>query len=473
MALRRGMLREHAGLLEFVVRVFDVAMLAASGWLAFWIRSPETAGPPVLYGAAILVGVLIAALVLPGFGIYQSWRGQSLLGLFARLAAAWGSVLFTLLSILFLAGVAEIYSRLWVGLWALFGLLALILGRAALFTLLRYLRRHGFNHRRVLLVGAGHLGLELVRRVREEGWSGYDVIAALDDDPAKHHSLLGGIVPVVGSIDRLAEEVESRKDVDEVWLALPLRAEARVREALDLLRHSTVNIRFVPDFFSFRLLNHRVSEVVGFPMLDISTTPMTGLNRLIKAVEDRGLALLMLFFFSPLMVLIAIGVRLSGPGPILFKQTRLGWDGREIKIYKFRTMIPHTEPAGQVTQARPNDPRLTKFGAFLRRTSLDELPQLFNVLQGRMSIVGPRPHALPHNEFYKDRIDSYMLRHKVKPGITGWAQVNGYRGETDTIEKMRKRIEYDLYYIEHWSLWFDLKIIFLTVFRGFFHKNAY
>ncbi|HIE54086.1 MAG TPA: exopolysaccharide biosynthesis polyprenyl glycosylphosphotransferase, partial [Chromatiaceae bacterium] len=170
---------------------------------------------------------------------------------------------------------------------------------------------------------------------------------------------------------------------------------------------------------------------------------------------------------------IAMGVKLSSPGPVLFKQKRHGWDGKPIRIYKFRTMKVHEEKEGQVTQAKRGDPRITPFGAFLRRTSLDELPQFFNVLQGRMSIVGPRPHAIEHNELYKDQVDAYMQRHRVKPGITGWAQVNGWRGETNTLEKMEKRVEYDLYYIENWSLWFDLKIIFLTLFRGFVHKNAY
>jgi putative colanic acid biosynthesis UDP-glucose lipid carrier transferase len=171
--------------------------------------------------------------------------------------------------------------------------------------------------------------------------------------------------------------------------------------------------------------------------------------------------------------MIAIGVKLTAPGPVLFKQLRHGWDGKPVKVYKFRTMVVHSEEGGQVTQACKGDSRITPFGAFLRRTSLDELPQFFNVLQGRMSIVGPRPHAIAHNEEYKDQIDEYMLRHKVKPGITGWAQVNGWRGETDTLEKMQKRVEYDLYYIDHWSLWFDLKIIFITLFKGFVGKNAY
>jgi len=185
------------------------------------------------------------------------------------------------------------------------------------------------------------------------------------------------------------------------------------------------------------------------------------------------LALLILLLISPLMLLIALGVKLTSPGPVLFKQKRLGWDGQPFKVYKFRSMVVHREEGGLLTQASMGDVRVTPFGAFLRRTSLDELPQFFNVLRGTMSIVGPRPHAIEHNEQYKELVDDYMRRHKVKPGITGWAQINGWRGETDTLEKMRKRVEYDLYYIENWSLWFDLRIILLTVFKGFVNKNAY
>ncbi len=239
------------------------------------------------------------------------------------------------------------------------------------------------------------------------------------------------------------------------------------------LSTSTADIRFVPDIFGFSLMNHSMTEVAGIPVINLSASPMEGWNRVIKEIEDRLLALLILIAISPIMLAIAIGVKLSSPGPCLFRQLRHGWDGRSIEVWKFRTMTLHSEERGSVTQATRIDNRVTKFGAFLRRTSLDELPQFMNVLQGRMSIVGPRPHAIEHNEQYKEVIDKYMLRHKVKPGITGWAQINGHRGETDTVEKMEKRVEYDLYYIENWSLWFDLKIIFLTFFKGFVHKNAY
>jgi len=240
------------------------------------------------------------------------------------------------------------------------------------------------------------------------------------------------------------------------------------------LRHQTVEVRFIPEFRDMALLNHRISEVAGHMSIDLSVTPMTETARFIKRLEDLVLGSLFFLFSLPVCLIIAVVLKWQCPSaPMLFKQYRTGVNGRNFKVYKFRSMEVHDEPRGQVTQARRDDPRVTPFGAFLRRSSLDELPQFYNVLQGRMSIVGPRPHALTHNEHYKDQVVSYMKRHKVKPGITGWAQVNGLRGETDTLDKMQRRVEHDLWYIDNWSLWLDLRIIGLTIIKGFFHRNAY
>lgn len=313
------------------------------------------------------------------------------------------------------------------------------------------------------------MGEEVVKRLLRSPWIGLQVAGFFNASPAIHAEpgvpIWGGLADVVGYVE------ENR--IDQVWIALPLKDEDKVKSLLHALRHSAVDIRFIPDIFGFRLLNHSVTEVAGFPVMNLSVTPMVGVNRLVKAFEDRVLASLILLLISPFLLLIALGVKFSSPGPVLFQQKRMGWDGQHFMVYKFRSMVVHQEESGLLTQASNGDARVTPFGAFLRRTSLDELPQFFNVLQGSMSIVGPRPHAIEHNEQYKDLIDDYMQRHKVKPGITGWAQINGWRGETDTVEKMRMRVEYDLYYIENWSLWFDLRIILLTVFRGFINKNAY
>ena len=231
-------------------------------------------------------------------------------------------------------------------------------------------------------------------------------------------------------------------------------------------------VRFIPEWGDIRLLNHRVSYIAGLYSLDLSCSPIDGPARVVKRLEDVLIGGVISLMILPVCLLIAVTIKFTSPGPVLFKQYRMGINGRLFKVYKFRSMVVHQEQDG-VTQATRNDARVTKVGAFLRKTSLDELPQFFNVLQGRMSIVGPRPHALAHNEYYKELVESYMQRHKVKPGITGWAQVSGYRGETDTLNKMQKRVEYDLWYIDNWSLWLDLKIIVLTLWKGFINKNAF
>jgi putative colanic acid biosysnthesis UDP-glucose lipid carrier transferase len=255
-------------------------------------------------------------------------------------------------------------------------------------------------------------------------------------------------------------------------LALPLRAEGRIRAVIEALKDTTASIYYVPDIFTFTLMQACLTELRGIPLISICETPFLGINGWLKRLEDIVFASIIILLISPLLLLIAIGVKLSSPGPIIFKQRRYGLNGNEILVYKFRTMTC-CEDGPDIPQASQNDCRVTVFGNFLRRTSLDELPQFLNVLWGSMSIVGPRPHAVAHNEYYRQRIPGYMVRHKVRPGITGWAQINGWRGETETLDKMEKRVEFDLEYLCQWSLWFDLKIIWFTVFRGFYGTQAY
>ncbi len=319
-------------------------------------------------------------------------------------------------------------------------------------------------------MGNNKLSNELAEKFKNEIWAGFNLKGVFLKEYDPKDSVVG--LPILGEISSIAQYVEEN-NIDQVWIVMPLKDEEAVKCILKELKLSTVDIRYVPDIFGLNLFNHSITEVVGYPVINLSISPMVGTNKFIKFMEDRVLSLGLFFVFLPLMLIISLIVKLTSKGPILFKQRRHGWDGRKINIYKFRTMELHQEPDDTITQAMVGDERVTRFGAFLRQTSLDELPQLFNVLQGRMSLVGPRPHAIEHNLDYREKIDQYMLRHKVKPGITGWAQINGYRGETNTIEKMKKRVEYDIYYIENWSLWLDLKILFLTIFKGFVHKNAY
>ena len=314
--------------------------------------------------------------------------------------------------------------------------------------------------RRVVVVGMNEQGVDIARRLSGDLYANARVLGFFDDrerERLEHRDEY----PLLGRLQDLPDYAKKNR-IDVIYLSLPMASQVRIVTLLDALRDTTTSIYFVPDTFVTDLIQGRMDTVGGAPVVAVCETPFTGLNGAIKRASDIVLSLLLLLLVSPLFVAIALGVKLSSRGPVIFRQRRYGLDGREFQVYKFRTMRV-LEDGATITQARRDDPRLTPFGAFLRRTSLDELPQFFNVLQGRMSIVGPRPHAVAHNEIYRKLIKGYMLRHKVKPGITGWAQVNGYRGETEVLEKMKARIDYDLDYLRNWSLRFDLFIIAKTV----------
>jgi len=468
----KSIFKSYSGFINVFSRVLDPLVVVIAAIVSYGIRFPEDAPQlPESYYSLVLFAVFSVILIFPMFNLYASWRGQSLTKQARAIIMAWVTVVLLMIIILFGLKVSSDYSRLWLGWWMVLGLLFLLGFRMCIYAFLQYQRLQGRNFRCVVIVGAGDLGKKIISQVDASPWTGYKINALFDDDTSLNGSLISGY-NILGGVSELEPYIQNNH-VDEVWIALPLRAEVRVKELLYGLRHHTVNIKLIPDIFGFTLLNHSVTEIAGLAAVNLSETPMGGGNQLIKAVEDRVLALFIFVLISPLLILISLVIRFTSSGPILFKQKRHGWDGKIINVYKFRTMRVHSEDTDQLIQATKDDQRITAVGAFLRRTSLDELPQFYNVLQGRMSIVGPRPHAIYHNHLYKDQVSKYMLRHMVKPGITGWAQVNGLRGETDTLEKMKKRVEYDLYYIENWSLWFDIKIIFLTIFKGFIHKNAY
>ena len=277
--------------------------------------------------------------------------------------------------------------------------------------------------------------------------------------------------PVAGGFSAVAQFVRANK-IDQIFIALPMASQPRILKLLEDLRDTTASIYFVPDIFMFDLIQARVDSVGGLPVVAVCETPFYGTTGVLKRLSDIVIASIALIITLPITLTIALAIRLTSKGPIIFKQRRYGLDGSEINVYKFRSMRVQ-ENGPEVRQATKNDDRITPVGRFLRKTSLDELPQFFNVLQGRMSVVGPRPHAVAHNETYRKLIKGYMIRHKVKPGITGLAQVNGARGETDTIEKMELRIRYDLEYLRHWSLRLDLKIILKTILVAFRDPNAY
>jgi putative colanic acid biosynthesis UDP-glucose lipid carrier transferase len=321
-----------------------------------------------------------------------------------------------------------------------------------------------------VIAGAGQAGAQLAERIKDAPYLGVRVAGFFEDRaPDRLKSQPRG--EILGSLSQLADYVK-RNRVDLIYLALPVASQPRILALLDELHDTTASIYFAPDIFLFDLIQARMDSIGGIPVVAICETPFWGLDGWVKRASDILLAAAILVLAAPLMLAIAAAIKLTSPGPVLFKQRRYGLDGREIIVYKFRSMTC-MEDGDKVRQASRNDNRVTPLGAFLRRTSLDELPQFINVLQGRMSVVGPRPHAVAHNEMYRKLIKSYMVRHKVRPGITGWAQVNGLRGETETLDKMQARIEYDLDYLRHWSLKLDLAIIWRTLFVVFKRENAY
>ncbi len=319
------------------------------------------------------------------------------------------------------------------------------------------------------MIGYGKTAQTLHRRLQQQRRFAFRVVAVHEPD---ENLLIDSDVERLRHAEQISDAI-TRHGISEVWITLPFTEMARWHQLQPLLCQMLVDLRWVPDTDTMSVLSHRNRDVLGIPMIDLNHPASMGLRGLAKALFDRSFALAVLIFLLPLFVVLGVAIKCSSPGPVFFRQSRLGLNGKRFDVYKFRSMKPHQESVGQLTQATRDDPRVTPIGRFMRRTSLDELPQFLNVLKGEMSVVGPRPHALVHNDLYKDKLMMYMQRHRVKPGITGWAQINGCRGETDTQEKMARRIALDLHYIRHWSFRMDLKIILWTAFKGWTDTNAY
>ncbi|WP_299735605.1 undecaprenyl-phosphate glucose phosphotransferase [uncultured Endozoicomonas sp.] len=393
--------------------------------------------------------------------VYSPWRGKRISERLFKVGLAWTLSFVALIAFLVMTKSTERYSRIWLGTWIVLAIPMALTIRFTLYRLLMSFRRRGRNTRHVLIIGDGRNFENMREYFSKDNGYGYrlqHVIQHENDEQA---------------LADLDGWLAAGHQFDECWLCLPFNKNTMLKPVMYALRHSTANIRYMPGLQDLPLLNHTITKIGNFYSLDISCSPMDSANAALKRLSDVVLGLIAVSLLAPVMAGVAIAVKLSSPGPVLFKQKRYGASGQPVEVYKFRSMKMHVEGEGKVTQATKGDPRVTKVGAFIRRTSLDELPQFINVLQGRMSIVGPRPHAIAHNEYYKDLVVSYMKRHKVKPGITGLAQVNGFRGETDTLDKMARRVEYDLEYINNWSLWLDIKILFATVLKGWVDPNAY
>ncbi len=461
-------IRPTRSLIPTLLHACDSLLICTIVPLAAWWTGSELPKDWLTLGllASVLMFVIGECL-----GIYRPSRGRSADVEAALIAVSW---ILTMIGLYLSSSLLAIkLPWTWLGVMSASCVTALLLLHCHLCirAAVELANTNGYMTRRTAIVGFNRLGIEIANNAKRAGDCGLKVIGFFDD---RARDRLGDLSespsPFLGSNGELLEAI-GRGEIDTVLIALPMRAEKRIAGILDSLANSTVSVYLVPDFFVFELLHSRWTNVGGLPVVSVFESPIYGVDGWAKRIFDIVLSLVALILLSPVLIACAIAVWWSSPGPIFFRQKRYGLDGKEILVWKFRTMVT-CDNGPVVKQATKNDPRVTPIGRILRRTSLDELPQLFNVIMGNMSLVGPRPHATAHNEKYRSLIRGYMMRHKVKPGITGLAQVQGSRGETDTLEKMEYRVELDHRYIREWSLWLDFKIV-LKTFSVVLKQDAY
>lgn len=477
---KRRLLRNHESMIYWCQVALDLFLVL--GCLALFTKL-KTGGVDQGYQFLLVITFLLQVIIYRGRGVYR--KSASLASGVGRLGSAWAILLCLLVLLGFVLKAGEQFSRQVFLTWSVVGFV-LQAGSYIFVSVISERYREKFARIiPVMVIGDGPLSHHLESSLAKNRWMADKVIA--------HVALSGSCVRQrasdrpehKGEVNKRAADVQSNSDgsnvtkVDDlnalralirnnrirrVYLAVPISDSSQIELLHIGLMDMNVDLIWVPDIYALNLLNHSIREVSGMPLIYLNESPLTSTRSgaITKTLLDKFAATMALILFSPIMLAAAIGVKLSSPGPVFFKQDRHGWDGRVIKVWKFRSMKMHVEGEETVTQATREDPRITKVGRFLRRSSIDELPQLINVLQGTMSMVGPRPHAVAHNNYYSDKINAYLARHRIKPGITGLAQVNGFRGETETLDKMEKRVEYDLAYINNWSLWLDFKIMVKT-----------
>lgn len=466
MAHRQGMIHHYGSELSIFHRALDaliifvVLLVCANSYGATFSTYYQLAG---------FIAVIAFLFFAEWHSLYSSWRADSVKDETWRIISIWFLTFCALLALAFFSKTSVQFSRVTTIVWGLTTPVALVVERLILRYSLRRIRKMGKNSRTVAIAGGGRRGDQLVTVIDNSPWMGLRIHGIYGDEAEAFDSKITN--RTCQNIEVLLRAVHDG-EVDCVYITYPMQQEERIRHLVECLADSTASVHVVPDVFVSDLFRARWSRLGEVPLVSVYESPIYGISMLLKRLEDVVLGGLILLVISPVMLTIALAVKLTSPGPVIFKQRRYGLNGQVIEVWKFRSMSV-TEDGGHVPQARRNDPRITPLGSFLRKTSLDELPQFINVLQGQMSIVGPRPHAVAHNEQYRKLIHGYMLRHKVKPGITGWAQVNGWRGETETVDKMEMRVQFDLAYINNWSIWLDIKIIAMTIFGGMRGKNAY
>ncbi|AQQ66308.1 undecaprenyl-phosphate glucose phosphotransferase [Microbulbifer agarilyticus] len=470
--MEQGWVRSRQSGIIALYRLFDVLLIQGVLYacLAYFNVTPDKD-----WLIAGLLASVSFAFIAESVELYRSWRGETYVRILGTVTVAWVAVCIFLIILAYsFNAFAADFLRPAVAAWLVFTLFGLAFWRFCLRQLLFFIRVRGRNTRNAVIIGCTDSGYKLAKDLSANPQHGirvsgfYQVTEAHD---LASRRVMDSEFNVLGSVDDAVAKGRAG-ELDVVFIALPMRAEDLISEILDKFSDTTATVHILPNFFVAKMLHARWHQVGGSSLLSVFDTPIQGFDGWLKRLEDLVLATMILVAISPLMLLIALAVKCSSPGPVIFKQRRYGLDGRTIYVWKFRSMTT-MDDGEKVMQAKSGDQRITAVGRILRRTSLDELPQFFNVLRGTMSIVGPRPHAVAHNEEYRNLVNGYMLRHKVKPGITGLAQIKGFRGETDTLDKMSRRVEYDLEYIRRWSIILDLRIVFLTVYRGFYHKNAY
>lgn len=466
------MLKKHSQFWERILLFADLLAISTAWISAYYVRFSGI-GIPIYYETppfhiyliVLLPIIFIWPFIFRNMGIYRPRRISSLFSEVFDITSASTLAVLVLVAATFFIKKHEFSRLVFLYFWGI-SIVVLSLERFAFREILRYFRRKGYNVRHALIVGAGDLGAIVARKIRGNAWTGLKVVGYLDDFKSK-----GDIVEGKEILGRISDikDVITKNNIDQVFVALPVRAYKRLLYIAESLKDEMVTVRVVPDIYQAITLNPSVEEFEGLPLINLTDTPMYGWSVVVKRSMDIIFSLIAIIFTLPIMLAIAVAVKLTSPGPLFYRQERMGLDGKTFDMLKFRSMNDDAEVQSGAVWAKENDPRRTKLGTFLRKTSLDELPQFFNVLKGDMSIVGPRPERPVFIKEFRKKIPGYMLRHKMKAGITGWAQVKGWRGNTS----LEKRIECDLYYIENWTLWLDIKIMWLTVWKGLVNKNAY